>query len=81
MLKEDTNYRTSDLYLAAYLKVSGVPFIEAQRSADRVYFVFENIEGLRDLKNGYYNRSLKVSALSFTDEIRTMKTLTHSLER
>lgn len=74
-------YRTSDLYYAAYLKVADVPFVETVRENDRVFFVFQNIEGLRDLKNAFYNRTAKVSALSFADEIRTMKSLTHSTER
>ena len=73
----DNFYRTTDLYYAAYLKVAGVPFVETTREGDRVTFVFQIVEGMRDLKNGFYNRTAKVSALSFTDEIRTMKTLTH----
>ena len=70
-------YKTSDLYYAAYLRVAGVPFIEAQRDGRRVFFVFENSESIRDLKNQYFNRTAKVPALSFADEIKVMKALTH----
>jgi len=74
---KDGKFRTSDLYYAAFLKVAGVPFHETERDGDRVFFLFESIEGLRDLRNQYYNRTAKVTALTFVDEIRTMKNLTH----
>lgn len=74
---EEKRYRTSDLYYAAYLRVAGVPLIETAREGGRVYFVFESVEGLRDLKNEYFNRKAKVPALSYADEIRSMKALTH----
>ena len=75
--QKDNQYRTSDLYYAAYLRVAGVPLLEAIREDRRVFFVFENIEGIHDLKQQYFNRSSKVPALSYADEIRSMKALTH----
>ena len=51
-------YRTADLYYAAYLKVAEVPFIETVREGDRVYFIFKATDGLRELKNGFYNRTI-----------------------
>ena len=77
----DATYRTSDLYYAAYLKVADVPFLETSQENGRIFFVFQNTEGLRDLKNAYYNRTAKVPALSYADEIRTMKALTYSAGR
>ena len=71
-------YKTSDLYYAVYLMVAGVPFVDTLREGHRVYFLFEATEGMRDLKNGYYSRSSKVPALSYADEVRTLKALTHA---
>lgn len=71
------NYRTSDLYYAAYLRVAGVPLKETVREGNRVFFVFESTDGIKDLKQQYYNRTSKVPALSYADEIRSMKNLTH----
>jgi len=71
------DYRTSDLYYAAYLRVAGVPFIETQRDGKRVFFIFENSDALRELKNQYFNRTAKVVALSYADEVKAMKALTH----
>jgi hypothetical protein len=73
----DGRYRTSDLYYAAFLRVAGVRFIETETENGRVVFVFESSEGIKDLKAGYFNRTAKVPALTFTDEVKAMKTLTH----
>lgn len=75
-LGEVPEYKTSDLYYAAYLRVAGVPFLEAVREEGKVFFVFEKIDAIRDLKRDYFNRTAKVSALSFVDEIRSMKAMT-----
>jgi len=76
--KEEKLLRTSDHYFAAYLKVAGVVFVETVRADKRVFFVFEYPEGYRDLKNQYYSRVAKVPALTYADEVRTMKALTHA---
>ena len=72
-------YRTSDLYYAAYLKVAGVKLLGTDRDGGRVYFLFDEGEGssLRDLRDQYYNRTSKVPALTYADEIKVMKSLTH----
>ena len=69
-------YRTSDLYYAAYLKVAGVEFLGTTKEGTRVFFLFENVE-IADLKKQYFNRYAKVSALTYADEIRSMKNLTY----
>lgn len=77
--KENGHYRTSDLYYAAYLKVAGVNFAGTEREGNRVYFLFEE-DGpvsIRELKQQYYNRTSKVAALTFADEVKVMKALTH----
>jgi hypothetical protein len=72
-------YRTSDLYYAAYLKVAGVKFTGTKRVEGRVYFLFDEGDGtsLRELRDQYYNRTSKVAALSYADEIKVCKALTH----
>lgn len=52
MMKLDPDhYRTSDLYLAAYLLTSGAEMIRHDRAGARVYFVFDcqsaDLESLR----------------------------------
>lgn len=76
-----TPYRTKDLYYSAYLRVAGVPFLGAERQNDgKVVFLFED-QGpgaMRDLKRGYFSDQAKVSAMSFVQMIRAMKSLTFS---
>lgn len=75
---EPRRYRTSDLYYAAYLRVAGVELIETMRDkGGRVFFIFDHNPNIRDLKNDYFNRKAKVPALTYADEIRNMKALTH----
>jgi hypothetical protein len=77
-MEQPTNgYRTSDLYYAAYLKVAGVLLNETVREGGRVYFIFDNMDTITDLKRQYFNRTSKVPALTYADEIKAMKALTH----
>jgi hypothetical protein len=77
--QKNRHYRTSDLYYAAYLKVAGVTFAGTARDGGRVSFLFEDggAVSIRELKQQYYNRTSKVAALTYVDEIRVMKGLTH----
>jgi len=72
----ESKFQTSDIYFAAYLKVAGLEFIGTEKEGTRVHFVFATPEGLRDLKNQYFNRTAKVPALTYADEVKTMKSLT-----
>lgn len=76
-MAQSTGYRTSDLYYAAYLKVAGVMLLETEREGGRVYFIFDHAPGIPDLKQQYFNRTSKVAALTYADEIKAMKALTH----
>ena len=76
-----TPYRTKDLYFSAYLRVAGVPFLEAVRQDDgKVVFLFEDlgVPAMRDLKRDYFSDRAKVPAMSFVQMIRAMKSLTYS---
>lgn len=77
-VKGSGQFRTSDLYYAAYLKVAGVPFLGTKKELQRVFFLFEEVDGLENLKFQYFNREAKVVAMTFAEEVKVMKTLTHS---
>lgn len=77
-IKEVQNeYKTSDLYFSAYLKVAGVELLGTEKSGNKVIFIFRKVDSIRDLKKEYFNRTAKVVALSYVDEIRSMKSLTY----
>lgn len=69
-------YKTSDLYFAAYLKTAGMELLKTEVQGRKVVFVFEKQETFKDLKREYFNRTSRVPALTFVDEIRSMKSLT-----
>ena len=74
----ESKYRTADLYYAAYLKTAGVSLLDAEREGSRVYFIFESSDMIPELKKQYFNRESKVPALTYADDIRSMKALTFS---
>lgn len=72
-----TKYKTSDLYFSAYLKTAGVHFLGTEKEGQKVFFIFQKTDMIRDLKREYFNRTARIPALSFVDEIRSMKSLTY----
>ena len=71
------HYRTSDMYYAAYLQVAGVGFRGTIKEGTRVFFLFDDSEGMKDLKLQYFSNLSKVAALPYANAIKTMKALTH----
>jgi len=76
--KPKSQFRTSDLYLAAYLKVAGVEFQGITREEKRAFFMFADQEGLDDLKLQFFNNISKVAARPYAEEIKAFKALVHS---
>lgn len=72
------DFRTTDLYLAAYLKASGLEFKDTKRVNNEVNFIFEYTDEISELKKSYFNREGRVSALDYADELRALKTLCHN---
>lgn len=77
-------YRTSDMGLAAFLKVSAVPFIDVDRGEGndgrvKVWFVFEDMGNhiMRDLKRQFFSGKAKVSAMELYQALKWAKMLTH----
>lgn len=70
-------YRTSDLYLAAYLKVAGVVLHGTEKERGRVFFLFDNLDPstIHRLKNQYFMDQSKVSALSYAQAIKVLKSM------
>ena len=70
-------YKTSDLYFAAYLKVVGMELLKTELEGRKVVFVFEKKSSFKDLKREFFNRTSRVIALSYVDEIRSLKAFTY----
>jgi hypothetical protein len=77
MSHDDGRYKTADLYYAAYLKTAAVELLGTERDGDRTMFVFTKPDNIRDLKNQFFTRRARVAAMTYADEIKALKTLTH----
>ena len=73
-------YRTTDLYLAAYLKTAGVEMKRTDRSPEgRVFFVFDSsVVDVEDLKAAWFNNTGRVVANTYAYHIKNLKSLCHS---
>jgi len=76
---KDNEYRTSDLYFAAYLQVAGVPMLRPERNGNgKVSFVFDStISNVDELKHAWLAQSGKVAALPYANAIKTLKSVCH----
>jgi hypothetical protein len=72
-------YKTCDLYLAAFFATSGCPIKNTTRDIKKVYFFFENSEIIERLKAAYFLRQGKVDALSYADNVKSLKSLCASI--
>ena len=79
-IKPKSFYRTSDLYFAAYLKVAEVQFVGTAREDRRVFFLFEEQDGIRDMHMQYFNNVSKVLARTYAEEIKAMKAMVYQSE-
>lgn len=80
MNREDPKeFRTSDLYFAAYLQVAGVAMTRTERNGSgKVSFVFDpSISNIEELKHAWFAQSGKVAALPYANAIKTLKSVCH----
>ena len=80
-LDENYGYRSCDLYLSAFFISAGIKLVKHERDnkTKRVYFVFEKNPLLNELKVNYFSRQAKIDALTFSDNIKSLKSLCHNL--
>lgn len=71
-------FRTPDLYFAAYLQTANVPMINTVRENGRVFFIFStDIANIDELKTGWFNQTAKVPALPYANAIKSLKSVCH----
>jgi hypothetical protein len=77
--KATNEFRTSDLYFAAYLQVAGVQMLRTDRNATgKVSFIFDmSIANIEELKGAWFNQSGKVPALPYANAIKSLKSICH----
>ena len=77
---ESPDFRTSDLYFAAYLQTAGVEMKKTERgdANGKVYFIFDTSLGnIEELKTAWFNNSGKVAANPYAHNIKNLKSVCH----
>ncbi len=69
-----TIYKTSDLYLGAFLKTKGVFLEKAAWENGRVVFTFQDPGNIQELIAEYFNDSI-VGVLAFKAALRDLRTI------
>lgn len=74
----ESNFKTKDLYLAAYLYSQDLELIEVEKKMNVCWFKFANKNKSEQLVNLYWKNQAVSKIKSFTDSIRTLKDLIYS---
>lgn len=79
MSKNANEFRTSDLYFAAYLQVAGVQMLRTERNGNgKVAFIFDTtIANIDELKAAWFNQTGKVPALPYANAVKSLKSVCH----
>lgn len=71
-------FKTPDLYFAAYLQTAGVEMKRTDRESGRVYFVFDtSIANIEELKTAWFNNTGKVPAQPYAHNVKSLKSVCH----
>lgn len=71
-------FRTPDLYFAAYLQTAGVEMKRTDRESGRIYFVFDTaIADVDGLKAAWFNNTGKVAAQPYAYALKSLKSICH----
>ena len=77
----EVGYQTCDLYLAAFFLSTSCKIVKSVRDkkTNRIYFLFEKSPLIQELKLSYFAREAKVDAITFADNIKSLKSLCHNM--
>lgn len=80
MSGKGSEFKTSDLYFAAYLQTAGVELKRTDRNSDsgKMFFVFDAaVSNVDELKAAWFNNTGKVAANPYAHNLKTLKSLVH----
>jgi ribosome-interacting GTPase 1 len=66
-------YRTPDLYLASYLKASGIKIVSFQRTGKQVFFIFDDTDEVQKRCMDFLNDG-QVSVNRYKNALQDLKT-------
>ena len=74
MVRTINTYRTSDLYLSAFLKAKGMKLIDTCRDGNKIAFIFDDRDDRKELIQEFFNDG-SVSITAFKNAIQDLKTM------
>jgi hypothetical protein len=77
-MSEVKTYNTSDLYLAAFLKLKGQKFV-VEKDRNKVIFKFNESEELNKYVTEYLTESGSCEPLLYTNSIKNLKNLIYNI--
>jgi hypothetical protein len=77
-MSETKIYKTTDLYLAAFLKLKGQK-LNVEKNKGKANFTFAENEELSKLVNDYLTEEGSCNPLSYTNSIKNLKNLIYNL--
>lgn len=69
---EQAKYKTSDLYLTAFLRLKGYTY-SIDKKGSKMFFVFDEDEKLLQSVNAYLMGNSNCDALSYSNSIKNLK--------
>lgn len=67
-------YRTSDLYLSAFLKAKGMRLLDKRRDGEKFVFIFDDRADRQQLIREFFNDGM-VNITAFKNAIQDLKTM------
>jgi hypothetical protein len=77
-MSETKTYDTSDLYLAAFLKLKGQKFV-VEKNKNKVIFKFNESDELNKFVTEYLTESGSCEPLLYTNSIKNLKNLIYNI--
>ena len=77
-MEQNLRYTTSDMYLAAYLKLKGLKLL-VEKNKNKATFIFDKTEELTIYVNEYLNENGSCEPLLYTNAIKNLKNLLYNL--
>jgi len=78
MMEQELKYKTSDLYLSAFLRLKTFK-MDVEKNKNKVVFVFDKTEELMSSVNDYLNERGSCDPLLYTNSIKNLKNLLYNL--
>jgi len=80
-MKNNQEYGTSDLYLAAYLKCAGLKLLGTKKEGKKAIFIFRDIPQRRNLVLKFVNDTAVCKVKKYRTALRDLKSFAFDLEK